>query len=46
MGAIEIITLNTYYDKITFVKGGEYYEKDNHGKKVYYTIRDRVVQAL
>jgi hypothetical protein len=43
---LKIVELDTYYEQLTFVKGGEYYRKEPDGTKVYFTISDRFVKPL
>lgn len=45
-GQLKIIELDRYYDQLTFVKSGEYYQKEADGTKVYFTLSDRVVKPL
>ena len=43
---VTIIELDPHYQKLTFIKGGEYYRMDDDGKKIYFTVPDRVVTSL
>lgn len=45
-GKIHIIDLAPFYENISFVKGGEYYNKDASDNKIYFTVKDRVVKPL
>ncbi|MTJ14952.1 NYN domain-containing protein [Anabaena sp. UHCC 0187] len=45
-GRMKINILDYHYLSTTFVRGGEYYEKDEMGKKIYFTIPNRIVQPL
>jgi len=43
---LKITDLEHYYESLTFIKGGEYYRKDENGKKIYFTVPKRVVSPL
>ena len=45
-GRLQVMPLDPYYEAITFVKGGEYYNKDEQGQKTFFTIPERVVAPL
>jgi hypothetical protein len=45
-GRFKIKLLDVHYRSLTFVKGGQYYERDAAGTKSYYTVPERVVENL
>ncbi len=45
-GNVTIKYLDPHYRSVTFVRGGEYYEKDALGNKTYYTVPPRRVEPL
>jgi len=44
--SLHLKMLDTHYDCVTFVQGGEYYEKDPVGKKTYFRVPARYVKPL
>jgi hypothetical protein len=43
---IKIFDLDPYYFQLTYVKEGDYYNKDEHGNKTYYHLPGRSVSPL
>jgi len=43
---LRIVHLDGQYESITFVRGGEYYEKDAAGIRTYFTVPERIVRPL
>lgn len=45
-GKFTIKFLDPHYRSLTFVKGGQYYERDATGAKSYFNVPERVVESL
>ena len=43
---MSIRLLDTHYENVTFVKGGEYYKKDTEGNKINFPLAERQVKPL
>lgn len=43
---LRIVELDSSYEHLTFVKGGEYYRKETDGTKAFFTIPGRSVKSL
>lgn len=45
-GRFRVNLLDPHYRSLTFVKSGQYYERDAAGNKSYFTVPDRIVESL
>ena len=45
-GRFKIKWLDPHYKSLTFVKGGEYFERDPSGRQTFFSVPERIVETL